>query len=67
MRPETHYAKSGDVLLCPHGYLNWMIDRRLRGHGWRRSERDRGNDYWSWRVYEPDGARAPSRAPAIAE
>lgn len=47
------FAKSGDVLLCAHGWLNWMIDRKLRASGWRRTERDLGNHYWSWRIYEP--------------
>lgn len=46
----------GDVLLCAHGYLNWMIDRKLRSHGWRRAGREGGNHYWSWRIYEPAGA-----------
>jgi broad specificity phosphatase PhoE len=46
-------ATQGDVLLCAHGYLNWMIDRRLRRAGWRRSEREGGHNYWSWRVFEP--------------
>ncbi len=53
-------AADGDVLLCAHGYLNWMIDRRLRRGAnrigvWRRSAQSGGNDYWSWRVYEPIG------------
>jgi broad specificity phosphatase PhoE len=61
------YAQEGDVLLCAHGYLNWMIDWRLRRSGWRRVRRDGGNGYWSWRVYEADGAPEPSRAPAVAE
>ncbi|MEQ1929167.1 MAG: histidine phosphatase family protein [Parvularculaceae bacterium] len=47
------HSRSGDVLLCAHGWLNWMIDRKLRSDGWRRTGRDRGNNYWSWRVYEP--------------
>ena len=51
------HAKDGDVLLCAHGYLNWMIDRRLRKEGWARTERDGGNHYWSWRIYEPAGSR----------
>ena len=58
-------AAEGDVLLCAHGYLNWMIDRRLRRDDWRRSAQSGGNDYWSWRVYEPTGRRgreAESRA-----
>jgi broad specificity phosphatase PhoE len=44
---------AGDVLLCAHGYLNWMIDHHLRRSGWRRAGREGGNAYWSWRVYEP--------------
>jgi broad specificity phosphatase PhoE len=65
-RLEEH-AKSGDVVLCAHGYLNWMIDRKLRGSGWRRIDRGGGNRYWSWRVYEPCGARLEHAAPAAAE
>lgn len=61
------HAKSGDVLLCAHGYLNWMIDQRLRKEGWVRTERDGGNHYWSWRTYEPGGERAGVEAPAAAE
>ena len=53
-RLEAH-ARDGDVLLCAHGYLNWMIDRRLRRAGWTRTLRDGGNHYWSWRIYEPAG------------
>jgi len=63
-------AEKGDVLLCAHGYLNWMIDRKLRGSGWRRAGREGGNHYWSWRIYEPKGARENARAneaPAAAE
>lgn len=51
------HAESGDVLLCAHGYLNWMIDQRLRRIGWSCVERDGGNHFWSWRIYEPAGAR----------
>jgi broad specificity phosphatase PhoE len=63
------HAEQGDVLLCAHGYLNWMIDRRLRSRGWRRAGREGGNKFWSWRVYEPDGARAATgdAAQAAAE
>jgi len=60
-------ASQGDVLLCAHGYLNWMIDRRLRRGGWRRAERDGGNRYWSWRVYEPPGLGQTVEATAAAE
>ena len=64
------HAEQGDVLLCAHGYLNWMIDRKLRGSGWRRAGREGGNHYWSWRIYEPTGARqrtALNSATAAAE
>ena len=61
------HALDGDVLLCAHGYLNWMIDRQLRREGWRRVERDGGNHYWSWRIYEPVGLPAKVEAPAAAE
>jgi broad specificity phosphatase PhoE len=60
-------ADSGDVLLCAHGYLNWMLDRRLRRAGWRRVQSERGNDYWSWRIYEPARAAQQQGEPAAAE
>ena len=50
------HAQNGDVLLCAHGYLNWMIDRHLRKEGWVRAERNGGNGYWSWRIYTPPPA-----------
>ncbi|GJL95074.1 MAG: phosphoglycerate mutase [Hyphococcus sp.] len=61
------YAADGDVLLCAHGYLNWMIDQRLRKEGWIRTERDGGNHYWSWRIYEPPGLRNEVGVNAAAE
>lgn len=48
----VEHARDGDVMLCAHGYLNWMIDRRLKKVGWNRSSRHGANDYWSWRVYD---------------
>ncbi len=60
-------AADGDVLLCAHGYLNWMIDVKLRRSGWRRTGQGRGNQYWSWRVYEPQRAPHAAPAPAAAE
>lgn len=60
-------SRDGDVLLCAHGYLNWMIDRRLRRDGWTRIERDGGNHYWSWRIYEPAGEKRAVGATAAAE
>ena len=56
----------GDVLLCAHGYLNWMIDHHLRKQGWARVESDGGNHYWSWRVYEPSGLRDNAQASTAA-
>jgi broad specificity phosphatase PhoE len=50
-------AAGGDVLLCAHGYFNWMLDKRLRALGWRRASREGSNRFWSWRVYDPPGAR----------
>lgn len=63
----SEFSKSGDVLLCAHGWLNWMIDRKLRRSGWRRTGRDRGNDYWSWRIYEASGGLQRIAEPAAAE
>ncbi len=60
-------TRNGDVLLCAHGYLNWMIDRRLRREGWTRTERDGGNHYWSWRIYEPAGDKRAVGVEAAAE
>jgi len=65
-RLEDH-ASDGDVLLCAHGYLNWMIDQRLRKDGWDCVQRDGGNHYWSWRVYEPAGEKRTVGAQALAE
>ncbi|MEM1381776.1 MAG: histidine phosphatase family protein [Pseudomonadota bacterium] len=42
---------SGDVLLCAHGYLNWMIHRVLKKRGWELVEHQGGNNYWSYRAY----------------
>lgn len=55
------HASKGDVLLCAHGYLNWMIHRHLTRTGWELASREGGNQYWSWRIYEPAGA--PTRDP----
>lgn len=60
------HAEDGDVLLCAHGYLNWMIDQRLRRDGWARVERDGGNHYWSWRVYAPPREREEIASAAAA-
>ena len=46
------YVHEGDVLLCAHGYLNWMLDRQLRKDGWVRTIHEGGNKHWSYRVYE---------------
>lgn len=63
----AEYANDGDVLLCAHGWLNWMIDRQLRKAGWVRTERDGGNHYWSWRIYEQAGLLQSAEAAAAAE
>ncbi|MEO1137140.1 MAG: histidine phosphatase family protein [Pseudomonadota bacterium] len=65
-RLETH-AADGDVVLCAHGYLNWMIDRRLKREGWTRAGREGGNHYWSWRIYERPRAKSTVGAQALAE
>lgn len=52
----------GDVLLCAHGYLNWMIGRRLIRAGWRAAAREGGHRYWSWRVFEPPAPTAERAA-----
>lgn len=61
------HAKEGDVVLCAHGFLNWMIDWKLKRAGWKQTEGDGGHHYWSWRIYEPAAGAAAARAPAIAE
>lgn len=61
------HAKDGDVLLCAHGYLNWMIDRRLRSIGWDLASREGGNNYWSWRVYDSVGQGEEVDMPVAAE
>lgn len=61
------YAEDGDVLLCAHGFLNWMIDWKLKRAGWRQTQSDGGHHYWSWRVYEATPVSASARAPAAAE
>ncbi len=60
-------AGEGDVVLFAHGFLNWMIDQRLRKEGWARVENDGGNYYWSWRVYEPPRLKREVGAAAAAE
>lgn len=61
------HAQHGDVLLCAHGYLNWMIDRHLLKAGWVRTDRDGGNHYWSWRIYEAPESAGAITAKAAAE
>ncbi len=63
----ANHAQEGDVVLCAHGYINWMIDHHLRKEGWTRTERDGGNRYWSWRAYEPPGEREGAKISAAAE
>ena len=55
-------ARGGDdVLLCAHGYLNWMFDRHIRRRGWERIVHEGENEYWSYRAY---ARRAPKAEPA---
>ncbi|MEL6360775.1 MAG: histidine phosphatase family protein [Pseudomonadota bacterium] len=61
------YAADGDVLLCAHGYLNWMLDWHFRRNGFARVESEGGNKYWSWRIFEPRGNRAPAQIAQAAE
>jgi broad specificity phosphatase PhoE len=62
-------TEDGNVVLCAHGYLNWMIYRCLKKrHNWLLVHHEGRNDYWSWRAYE-HGARetAIEQRPATAE
>ncbi len=66
----TALSATGDVLLCAHGYFNWMLDKRLRAVGWRRASREGSNNFWSWRIYEAPAQAQPAdaaRAAAAAE
>ncbi len=40
----------GDVVMCGHGYFNYMINVALRGKGWQ-CVYNGGSAYWSWRKY----------------
>ncbi len=40
----------GNVLLCAHGYFNWMINVALRMKGWKRTYNG-GHHFWAWREY----------------
>ncbi|MEM8986604.1 MAG: histidine phosphatase family protein [Pseudomonadota bacterium] len=62
----TGYAADGDILLCAHGYFNWMMDRVLRGRGWRRTHNG-GNHYWAWRSYEWPAKKPAPVNPRLAE
>ena len=39
------------VMLCAHGFTNWMVNVALRLRGWRRTYNG-GNAYWSWGAFE---------------
>ncbi|MBI1391834.1 MAG: histidine phosphatase family protein [Alphaproteobacteria bacterium] len=60
-------AGGGDVMLCGHGYLNWMLDRQLRKTGWRRESHVGRNHYFSWRIYSPAPGAASVAGDAKAE
>lgn len=49
----------GDVLLCAHGYLNWMIHRVLVRRGWALVDHQGGNHYWSHRAYRKQVPATP--------
>lgn len=45
------YASTGgNVLLCAHGYFNWMMNVALKLKRWRRTYNG-GHHFWSWRQY----------------
>ncbi|MEM9810657.1 MAG: histidine phosphatase family protein [Pseudomonadota bacterium] len=44
-------AEDSDVLLCAHGYFNWMVHRHLLRRGWELVDHQGGNHYWSYRAY----------------
>ena len=48
-------ADGDDVLLCAHGYLNWMFDNHIRRRGWDRIVHEGENEYWSYRAYRLKG------------
>ncbi|MEM6748419.1 MAG: histidine phosphatase family protein [Pseudomonadota bacterium] len=52
----------GDVLLCAHGYFNWMVHRHIIKRGWELVEHQGRNHYWSYRAYKMRGS-ATSRSP----
>ena len=43
-------TKGSNVLLCAHGYFNWMINVALRMKGWQRTYNG-GHSFWAWREY----------------
>ena len=52
----------GDVLLCAHGYFNWLVHRHIIKRGWELVEHQGRNQYWSYRAYKMRGS-ATSRSP----
>ncbi|MEM9899526.1 MAG: hypothetical protein AAF742_09135, partial [Pseudomonadota bacterium] len=57
-------SQSGDVMLCAHGYLNWMLDRRMKKLGWAKTSHVGRNHYFSWRVYSSKGAIETDHSPS---
>lgn len=43
-------SSGGNVILCAHGYFNWMLSVALRVKKWRRSYNG-GHRFWSWRQF----------------
>lgn len=64
-------SAEGDVVLCAHGYLNWMIDRHMqKKRRWQKVAHEGANHYWSWRAYErtvPETMPAGQRTAEAAE
>ncbi|MEO1042741.1 MAG: histidine phosphatase family protein [Pseudomonadota bacterium] len=54
----TEAQGGGDVLLCAHGYFNWMVHRHIIKRGWELVEHQGGNHYWSYRAYKKRGSEA---------
>lgn len=59
----NHAEQGNNVLLCAHGYFNWMLDRHMVTRGWAKTDHFGGNNYWSHRTYRQAPAKerpAPS-------
>lgn len=62
---EASASGDPDVLLCAHGYLNWMIHQVMKKRGWTLVDHRGGNHYWSYRVYRhPQDKRKRASSPS---